>query len=88
MIHTKENFFNLVAVKIKETYFPTVEYYRDNKNLTKIHYALELFNNGCLTYMELINKLAKNCEVKNITIHNIVNEYIVSFGTYRPRFRK
>ena len=88
MIHVKENFYNDLVIKLDSSYYPTVKYYRDNEKCAKMHYIVELFNNGTLTYKDLINKLAKNCNDKNINLHNIVSEFITSFGTYRPIFKK
>jgi hypothetical protein len=87
MIHTTEDFFNKVAMEIDSTYFPTVKFYRDDNSCVNVHYTLELFNNGCLTYRQLIGRLAKYCEVTTKEIHTIVTKYIVSFGsyTYTPR---
>ena len=88
MIHTTDNFFNKVATEIDQRYFPQVKYYRDDKNCTKVHNDLELFNNGCLTYRQLIGRLSKSCGTNNATIHNIVEKHIVSFGNYQYKPRK
>ena len=86
MIHTTDNFFNKVATEIDQRYFPQVKYYRDDKNCTKVHNDLELFNNGCLTYRQLILRLAKSCQDRNKNLHKIVEKHIVSFGSYKPKF--
>lgn len=83
MIHTTDNFFNKVAAEIRERYF--AEKNHGNHNEATAIYAIELFNNGCLNYRTLITRLAKNCNAKNATIHNIVEKYIVSFGAYQYR---
>ena len=88
MIHTTQDFFNKVAKELNNTYFPQVKFYRDNDNCANVHYTLELFNNGCLTYRQLIGRLAKNCKATTKEIHAIVEKYIVSFGTYRYTPRK
>lgn len=88
MIHTQQDFFNNTVKKIDSTYFPTVKYYRDNEDCAKVHYTVELFNNGCLTYKQLINRLSKLCKDTNKNLHTIVSEFIISFGTYKPIFRK
>ena len=49
-----KDFFNKLAVELDKIYFPEVKYYRDNEDCTKVHYAIELFNNGCLTYDDFI----------------------------------
>lgn len=83
MIHTTQDFFNKVATEIDATYFPTVKYYRDDVNCTNVHSALESFNNGCLTYRQLIGRLAKSCNATTKEIHAIVEKYVVSFGSYK-----
>lgn len=83
MIHTKPDFFNNVAAEIKQRYFADVKYYRDSEQCTKATYAIELFNNGCLTYRAFIGRLAKACNTRNATIHNLVERHIVSFGQYQ-----
>lgn len=88
MIHIKPEFFNTLVNKLDLTYFPTLKFYRDNDDCAKMHYNVELFNNGCLTYKELINRLAKNCNDTRVNLHNIVSEFIISFGSYKPIFRK
>jgi hypothetical protein len=88
MIHTQTDFFNKVATEIDKTYFPNVKYYRDDENCTKVHYSLELFNNGCLTYRQLIGRLAKSCNETTENIHKIVENYVVSFGSYQYKPRK
>jgi hypothetical protein len=83
MIHTVQDFFNKVAMEINITYFPTVKYYRDDDNCAKAHYNIELFNNGCITYRQLIGRLAKNCNATTKEIHTIVEKYVISFGEYK-----
>lgn len=70
------NFFNKVASEIDKKYFPTLTYYRDNKDCTNVHYSLELFSNGCLTYDKLITKLSKACKDTEANIKLIVDKYI------------
>jgi hypothetical protein len=88
MIHTKPEFFNTVVQELNKKYYPTVKYYRDNDDCVKMHYIVELFNNGALTYKELVNRLSKNCKDTNKNIHDIVSKFIISFGSYKPLFRK
>jgi hypothetical protein len=84
MIHTKENFFNNAASEIKKQYFPNeVHGYTQNENYHKTNYALELFNNGCLTYRQLIGRLAKSCNETTKNIHAIIEKHIISFGSYK-----
>lgn len=76
MIKTVENFFNKVVQEIDKTYFPNVKYYMDNKHTAEIHRATELFNNGCLDYTELINRLSDATGDSKENIHNIVCKYV------------
>ncbi len=77
------DFFNKVAKDLDGKYFPNVKYYRDDKNCTDVHYALELFNNGVLGYDNLIKKLSKSCGDTKQNIHSIVNKYIQDFGDFK-----
>lgn len=72
-----DDFFNKAAKEIDAKYFPEVKYYRDDKNDEAVHYTLELFNNGCLTYVKLISRLAKSCHDTQENIMNIVDKYII-----------
>jgi hypothetical protein len=85
MIHTTENFFNKVSDEIMSKYFSNVNFYRDDEKCVKAKYSLELFNNGCINYRQLIGRLAKACNDSTTNIHNIVSKYILSFGCYRYR---
>lgn len=76
------DFFNKLAREIDAKYFPEVKYYGDNKNTVNIHRAIELFNNGCLTYPKLIKKLAISCSDTEKNIHNIVSKHIEDFGEF------
>jgi len=73
------DFFNKTAQAIDKKYFPSVKYYRDDKDCTDVHYTIELFNNGCLTYNDLIKRLAKSCKETHQNIHSIVSKYIEDF---------
>lgn len=77
-----EDFFNKLAGELDKKYFPEVKYYHDNKNTQKIHYSVELFNNGCLTYDQLIIRLSKACKETKQEIHTIVSKYIKDFEGY------
>ena len=88
MMHTTDNFFNKVATEIDQRYFPQVKYYRDDKDCTKVHYDLELFNNGCLTYRQLIGRLSKSCKETTEKMHETVSKNVVSFGSYNYKPRK
>lgn len=82
-IKTVPDFFNKLAGDIDKTYFPDVKYYRDNKHTTKIHYAIELFNNGCLTYEKLIQRLTYHTRETRKKMHQKVFKYIEDFGSYK-----
>jgi len=82
-IKTVEDFFNKVCTEIDKTYFPEVKYYRDNKRTTKIHYYVELFNNGGLTYGQLIKELSTYTKETKENIHKIVSKYILDFGDFK-----
>lgn len=89
MIHTQQDFFNKVAADIKQRYFADVVHgLTENKNYYAGIYAMECFHNGALTYRTLIGRLAKACNTNNATIHNIVENYIVSFGEYQYKPRR
>ena len=72
-----DDFYNRLKTELMEAYFPTVEYYRDNDNSTKMCYAIELFNNGCLTLNVLISKIAKETKDTKENTKKIVSKYFV-----------
>ena len=80
-MRTVSDFFNKLAFTIDNIYFPTVTKHT-NKECAAVHYAIELFNNGCLTYHELVKRLAKNCNEKKDIIHSITKKYIEDFDGY------
>jgi len=77
-----QDFFNKVASELDKTYFPTVKFYRDSEDCAKVHYNLELFSNGCLTYTELISRLSLRCNDTKLNIHAIVSKYVTDFNGY------
>jgi hypothetical protein len=77
-----DDFFNKLAKELDQKYFPTVKYYRDDANDTKMHYAIELFNNGALTYPKLIDRLSKACKDTKENIHKIASKYVKDFDGY------
>jgi hypothetical protein len=83
----KDDFFNKLASDIDKKYFPDVKYYRDDKDDTAVHYAIELFNNGVSGYDTLINKLSKHCKDTKENIHKIVSKYIEDFGDYEYKIK-
>lgn len=78
----KKDFFNKVCSKIDKVYFPDVKFYRDNKKTVRIHYALELFNNGVLGYSQLINELSSCTKDTKANIHKIIARYVTNFEGY------
>jgi len=77
-----QDFFNKLVGELDKTYFPNVKYYMDNKHTQKIHRAVELFNNGCLTYSDFIESLSEEIDDTKENIHKIVSKYIEDFGDY------
>lgn len=73
-----KDFMNL-ATEIDKKYYPEVGYYQDNKYTQRIHYSCELFNNGCLTYPRLIQRLCAATKDTKQNIHKIVSKYILDF---------
>lgn len=73
------DFFNKLKGEIGKKYFPTVSFYRDDKNYTKASYTIELFNNGCLTYTDLLKRLTKQCKADADDIKKIVDKFIETF---------
>ena len=89
MIHTTTDFYNKVATETKQRFFPNVVHAKDdNPNYYKHLKAIEDFNNGVLTYKVFIGRLAKATGSNNATIHNLVEKYITSFGSYQYKPRK
>ena len=89
MIHTVDDFYNKVAKEIRGTYFPTENHgLTDNPKYWESTKAMEDFNNSLITYRTFISRLAKSCNDTNYNINNIVEKYIVSYGsyTYKPRY--
>lgn len=83
MIHCTNDFFNKVAFEIRNTYFKNENHgTTENKDYHKTTQTIELFNNGCLTYRQLIGRLSKSCKDTTKNIHAIIEKYIVSFGSY------
>ncbi len=72
----KNNFFNGLVGELDKIYFPTVKYYRDNTNCADTHYAVELFNNGCIDYDKLIERLSLRCNDSKEKVHSIVSNWI------------
>lgn len=89
MIHTQTDFYNRVAKEIRATYFPNENHgTTENADYHKTTYTLELFNNGCLTYRQLIGRLSKSCNETTETMHKIVSKNVVSFGSYEYKPKK
>ena len=89
MIHTKENFFNVLATEVRAKYFPNENHHNIfGTNYQKATQTMEDFNNGCLTYSVFISRLAKYCETTNELMHELVSNFIVSFGSYEYKPKK
>ena len=59
MIHTKPDFFNLAIVELRNKYFQSENHRAtENQNYHKTTQIVESFNNGCLTYAEIIFRLS------------------------------
>ena len=71
-----EDFYNVSLQALHKEYFPYVKYYRDDVNCAKMHYQLELFNNGCLTYNNLIKKLSIYCNDTKENIEIILSDFL------------
>jgi len=83
MIHCTNDFFNKAAKEIRNTYFPNENHgTTQNINYQTVTNTLELFNNGCLTYRQLIGRLSKDCNDTTEKLHTIIKNYVVSFGSY------
>lgn len=77
-----DDFFNKAATDIRGKYFPNVNHRAGTKEYYAANYALECFNNGVLTYSDLLKKLVKNCKGTKGDIHSILSKYIADFGDY------
>jgi hypothetical protein len=89
MIYTTQDFYNKVATELRVKFFKEENHgYTQNTDYHKTTHTLELFNNGCLTYRQLIGRLAKSCNQSTKNIHSIVDNYVVSFGQYKYKPRK
>ena len=83
----KDGDYSYIVTEVREAYFPNENHgTTENKNYWKTAQTIEIFNNGCLTYRQLILRLAKSCQDRNKNLHKIVEKYIVSFGSYKPKF--
>ena len=88
MIHTTQDFYNKVATEVRSKYFSNENHGEtENKDYHTTTRTLELFNNGCLTYRQLIGRLSKSCKETTEKMHEIISKNIVSFGeyNYQPR---
>lgn len=76
-----DDFFNKVVKELDVTYFPQVVYYHDNKHTQRIHYACELFSNGCISLTSFIGKLVKETKDKAENIINLISKYICNYDS-------
>jgi hypothetical protein len=74
-----DDFFNKVVNKINSVYFPEVEYFRDNKRCSNVHYLVEKFNNGVIDYGKMIRLVARNCKDSETNINKLISEFIVKW---------
>ena len=81
-----DDFFNKLVKELDNKYFPSVKFFRDDKNDTKLHYAVELFNNGIITYDKLIDKISVCSKETKQNIHLIVSKYIKDFENYSGNY--
>ena len=89
MIHTTQDFFYILITEIRSRFFPNENHATtENQNYWKATKAVEDFNNGVITYKVFIGRLSKAIESNNATIHNLVEKYIISFGSYQYKPRK
>lgn len=89
MIHTTQDFFNKVATEVRQRYFSNENHgTTENQNYWKATKSIEDFNNGVLTYKVFIGRLSRACQSNNATIHNLVEKYVTSFGSYQYKPRK
>lgn len=77
------DFFNKLLLELDKKYFPNVKYYGDDKACAAIHYATELFSNGCSTYRKFVKTLGYNCGDNLENIHEIVSKYVEDFGKFK-----
>lgn len=67
--------YNGLVTELDSTYFPQVKYYHDNKCTQKIHYACELFTNGCTTLSKTAKTIAKVTKETEEKIEQIILKY-------------
>ena len=78
-METVTDFYVKLSKEIRDVYFPhEIHGITENKKYHNATYAMEQFNNGCLTYAKLIDKLCKNCNDVEVNIKKIVNKYLKS----------
>ncbi len=78
MIHIIDDFYNKVAIEIRSKYFPKEEHGKtNNKNYWKTLKTIEDFNNGCLDYRKLVDRLSKSCNDTTENVQKTVEKYII-----------
>ena len=89
MIHTTQDFFNKVVKEVRAKYFENENHgTTTNENYFKTTKIIEDFNNGCLTYRQLIGRLSKSCGDTTGNLHTLVEKHIISFGSYEYKPKK
>lgn len=76
------NAFSKLTSELDEKYFPDLKFYRDDDRCAALHYAVECFSNGVITYFQFIKRLAVNCMDSQENIHKIVSKYVEDWGGY------
>jgi len=78
-----KDFFNKLASEIRETYFKGEDHANPkSRGYRPATYAMECFSNGCSTYSNLIDKLARHCKAEKKQAHRIVSKYVADFEGY------
>ena len=84
MIHTADDFYNKVVTDLTTQYFPgSLNEIYSNTEYQAMKYTVELFNNGCINYRQLVGRTAKHCKSSTKDIHTIIEKYVISFGEYK-----
>jgi hypothetical protein len=74
-----QDFYNKSLSELDKKFFPNLTYYRDNDKCAKMHYQVELFNNGCLSYDKLLKRVSKLCNTTIEEVNVIFSNYILEF---------
>jgi len=72
-MNTVNDFYNKLVEELRYTYFNSESKF-ENDTVQKVCNIVELFNNGCMYYENLIKELNTLC---NIDVTEIINKYIL-----------